>query len=94
MTEHAIGDLVAAPALGLLRELFHERHLNKRTTWHANDLTDMTYLSCAAGYADFVVCERPMGGPLKQGIKRLRRPVRVFQRLSDVVEAIEAALQP
>ncbi|MEU6977022.1 MULTISPECIES: hypothetical protein [unclassified Streptomyces] len=94
VTEHATGDLAAAPALGLLREMFHERHLNKGTTWRTNDLTDMLYLSCAAGYADFVVCERAMGGALKQGVERLRRPVRIFPRLSDVVEAIEDALKP
>ncbi|MFE6930867.1 hypothetical protein ACFVDT_02400 [Streptomyces sp. NPDC057699] len=92
VTKHARHDLAAAPALGLLREMLHERHLNKGTTWRTNDLTDMIYLSCAAGYADFVVCERAMGDALRQGIKRLQRPVRVFRYLSDAAEAIEEAL--
>ncbi|WP_030464551.1 hypothetical protein [Kitasatospora sp. NRRL B-11411] len=92
MTKHAQHDLAAAPALGLLREMFHERHLNKGTIWRGNDLTDMIYLSCAAGYADFVVCERAMGNALRQGIKRLQRPVRVFRYLSDAAEAIETVL--
>ncbi|MEU6347520.1 hypothetical protein ABZ883_42130 [Streptomyces sp. NPDC046977] len=92
VTKQAIEDLIVAPALGLLREMLHERHLNKGTTWNTNDLTDMIYLSCGAGYADFVVCERAMGNALKQGIKRLKRPVRVFRRLSEVTDTIDEAL--
>ena len=42
-----------SPAVGLFREVLHSRHLNKGTTWRPNDLTDMIYLSCAAGYADY-----------------------------------------
>jgi len=72
----------------MFREVLHERHLNKGTVWRRNDLTDMVYLSCAAGYADFVVCERHMGNVLTQGLKRLRRQPRVFRRLRDAAPAI------
>lgn len=80
------------PATGLFREMLHDRHLNTGTVWRTNDLTDMVYLSCAAGYADFVVCERHMGTVLAQGLKRLGRPPKVFRRLRDAVPAIESAL--
>jgi hypothetical protein len=80
------------PSIGLFREMMHDRHLNKGTVWKPNDLTDMVYLSCATGYADFVVCERHMGSVLTQGVRRLGRPTRVFRRLRDAVPAIEAAL--
>jgi hypothetical protein len=76
------------PATGMFREMLHERHLNKGTVWRRNDLVDMVYLSCAAGYADFVVCERHMGNVLMQGLKRQRRPTLVFRRLRDAVPAI------
>lgn len=79
-------------ATGVFREMLHERHLNKGTVWRRNDLTDMVYLSCAAGYADFVVCERHMGNVLTQGLKRLRRPTLVFRRLRDAVPAIKERL--
>ncbi len=80
------------PATGLYRELLHDRHLNKNTTWERNDLTDMIYLSCAAGYADFVVCERHMRNHLAQGVKRLGRRVQVFRRLPDLIGPLGAAL--
>ncbi len=83
----------ALPASGLYREMLHNRHLNKGTHWRRNDLTDMIYLSCAAGYADFVVCERHMREPLERGIRRLALPTKVFRRLSDAVSAVGDALQ-
>lgn len=81
-----------SPAVGLFREMLHSRHLNRKTTWHPNDLTDMVYLSCAAGYADFVVCEKHMRDPLQHGLKRLGRPARVYRRLAEAVAAIEDVL--
>jgi hypothetical protein len=80
------------PATGLFRELTHERHLNVGTTWRRNDLTDMMYLSCAAGYADVVVCERHMRTALNQGLRRLKRSTQVFQRLSDALDPIARSL--
>ncbi|MGW5674095.1 hypothetical protein ACWEV4_03285 [Streptomyces sp. NPDC003860] len=82
-----------APAVGLFREMLHSRHLNKGTTWRPNDLTDMIYLSCAAGYADFVVCEKHMRDPLQHGLKRMGRSASVYRRLTDAVAAIEEALE-
>ncbi|MFJ7272308.1 hypothetical protein ACIQV3_37720 [Streptomyces sp. NPDC099050] len=82
-----------SPALGLFREMLHSRHLNKGTTWRPNDLTDMVYLSCAAGYADFVVCEKHMRDPLQHGLKRTGLSTQIYRRLADAVEAIEAALK-
>ncbi|MFH8980144.1 hypothetical protein [Streptomyces varsoviensis] len=81
------------PASGLYREMLHNRHLNKGTRWRRNDLTDMIYLSCAAGYADFVVCERHMREPLERGIRRLARPTKLFRRLSEAVSAVDDALR-
>ncbi|MEU2434386.1 hypothetical protein ABZ611_33750 [Streptomyces sp. NPDC007861] len=85
----AIGE---SPAVGLFREMLHSRHLNKGTTWRPNDLTDMIYLSCAAGCADYdVVCEKHMRDPLQHGLKRMGRSAQVYRRLADAVAAIEEA---
>ncbi|MFJ7267354.1 hypothetical protein ACIQV3_11990 [Streptomyces sp. NPDC099050] len=73
--------------------MLHSRHLNKGTTWRPNDLTDMVYLSCAAGYADFVVCEKHMRDPLQHGLKRTGHSTRIDRRLADAVEVIEPALE-
>jgi hypothetical protein len=90
--KHAGEDIRKLPATGLFREMLHDRHLNRGTVWKTNDLTDMVFLSCAAGYADFVVAENHMVSVLNQGIKRLGRRQNVFRRLRDAVPAIEDAL--
>lgn len=89
---HSMDDIRELPATGTFRKMLHERHLNKGTVWRRNDLTDMVYLSCAAGYADFVVCERHMGTVLTQSLNRMRGPTLVFRRLYEAVAAIETAL--
>lgn len=85
-------DIRELPATAMFREMLHERHLNQGTVWRRNDLTDMIYLSCAAGYADFVVCERHMGNVLTQGLRRLRRQPLAFRRLRDAAPAIRDRL--
>ncbi|MGV5037099.1 hypothetical protein ACVB8X_32115 [Streptomyces sp. NRAIS4] len=83
----------ALPATGLYREMLQNRHLNRGTGWKRNDLIDMIYLSCAAGYADFVVCERHMREPLERGVRRLGLPTKVFRRLREAVTALGDALE-
>ncbi|MEU7753745.1 hypothetical protein [Micromonospora sp. NPDC049171] len=89
---HFAADLRHAPATGLFREVLQDRHLNKGTRWRRNDLTDMIYLSCAAGYADIVVGERHLRSVLNQGLHRLGRPLRVHRHLADAVTDIEERL--
>jgi hypothetical protein len=72
--------------------MLHDRHLNRGTKWSPNDLTDMVYLSCAAGYADFVVCEQHMRSVLAQGLRRLVRPQHVFRGLQQALPAIWATV--
>ncbi|MGW3560455.1 hypothetical protein ACWDNT_24405 [Streptomyces sp. NPDC000963] len=86
-------DIGRSPALGLFREMLHSRHLNKGTTWRPNDLTDMMYLSCAAGYADLVVCEKHMRDALQHGLKRMGGSTQVYRRLTDATTAIEKLLE-
>lgn len=85
-------NIALTPGLGLYREMVQDRHLKAGLTWHPNDLTDMVYLSTAAGYADVIVCERSMGTSLHAGLRRLGRPTSVFRRLSEALPAIETLL--
>jgi len=89
--QHAVR-LAELPALGVFREILHDRHLNQGLTWHPNDLTDMLYLSTAAAYTDVIVCERTMGSALRGGLTRLGRNTPVFRRLRDAVPALEHML--
>jgi hypothetical protein len=88
----AMDDLSSAPSLGLFRQIFHTRHLNMHTKWRDNDCTDMVYLGCAAGYADFVVCERHMREHLSHGLRRMGLGTQVFRHLHEAVDAIEDRL--
>jgi hypothetical protein len=86
-------DMAAMPALGLYRELLQQRHLNVGTVWRPNDLTDMIYLSSAAGYADIVVAERHMTAIIRQGLHRQRRPRNIYRSLQEAIPAIEAQIE-
>ena len=80
------------PALGLYREMYQDRHLNPRTRRTSNDLVDMTYLSCGAGYADVIACETHMGGILRQGLRRLARDTKLTTNLGELISAVRQNL--
>ncbi len=86
-------DLAHLQSLAWYREVLHARHLDPRTTWEPNDLIDMVFLSCAAAYADVVVCERHLAEPLHQAARRLRRSDRAYARLREAVPVVEAYLR-
>lgn len=90
--EHGTGrDVPLMPSLGLFREILRERHLNGRNTWEQNDLTDMAYLTCAAGYADHVVGERHFTHHLSRAAVRLGRDVSVHRNLRQLMSRLEGA---
>lgn len=81
-------DTAEMPSSGLYRELLHDRHLNRGYRWRPNDLTDMIYLSCAAGYANFVICERSTAAAVVRAQQRLGRPRNTFASLLEAVPKI------
>jgi hypothetical protein len=85
---HSDADIAEMSSLGLYRECLREKMLDPRTNWQPNDLTDLMYLSCASGYADYVVGERHAVACMKSGLRRLDRPVNVYRRLSDLVATL------
>jgi hypothetical protein len=80
--------VASMPCLGLFRETLQTMNLNY-ATWKNNDLTDLMYLTCAAGYADYVVAERSLVGYMHQALKRMHRPVNVYRRIQDLVTVLE-----
>jgi len=84
--------LSLAPSVGVYAEMFHGRHSDPATAWERNDVLDMVFLSCAAAYADVVVCERHAAGVLNNAVARLGRSTRAYRRLRDTVPVIEEML--
>lgn len=58
--------LARMPALGAFTRLMVMRQINASHKWRPNDLTDLIFLSCAAGYVDYVAAEKHTGTQLKQ----------------------------
>lgn len=81
-------DISEFPSLGLFREVFREKLNNPGTRWEGNDLTDLMYLTCAAGYADHVAGENSTTAQMEQGLLRLGRPTKVHRDLAGLSEAI------
>lgn len=81
-------DVPLMPSLGLFREVLRERHLNRKSRWEQSDLIDMTYLSCAAGYADHVVGERHFTHHFIRAADRLGRKVRIHRNLRELLSRL------
>ncbi len=85
-------DMGDMPIIGMYRAILQDRHLNVGTRWTGNDLTDMIYLSAAAGYADYVVAERHETAMLKQASRRLGRGASVHSSLAAALSEIHSVL--
>ena len=70
--EHGMeADLPRMPYLGRLYEVLYERLRNAQDKWVANDLFDMHFVCCGAGYADLVVTEKKTAALLRRVSKRV-----------------------
>jgi len=72
------------PFLAQMRQLLFARLRNKTQKWEANDLMDILFLTCAAGYADIVVAERTTITYLRQA-STPRPKARLAKSLTDAV---------
>jgi hypothetical protein len=87
---HFNRDVGAMNCFGLWNEVFQDKHLETTTKWRENDLIDMLFLTCAAGYADYLLCEASMWNLLRQAAKRLGRPIRVYSRITDLAADLKS----
>lgn len=65
------------------------KHGNRMTRWKANDLFDMNYLSCAAGYADYLVGEKATVELLRQSMSRSKTSLSLHSSLNALLPALE-----
>lgn len=92
LSKYMSRDINAMPSLGIYRAILQDRHINVGTVWRSNDLTDMTYLTCATGYAHTVIAERHMTAVARQALRRLGRPQNIYPSIREGVAAIEGLL--
>jgi hypothetical protein len=78
------------PFLGQMRQMLAARLRNHTQRWEANDLIDILFLCCAAGYADVVVGERQAIGYLRQALTP-QAPAQLATGLDEAVELISPA---
>jgi len=84
--------LVAAPALGRIREVIHMRLRNADDKWEANDLNDLLYLATAGAYADVLVGEKKTCSYLLRAGGAVSPGGAVFHRMIDALPAIESLI--
>ena len=88
LTDRAETDFERAPHLATLEELLYHRLRSRDDHWKPNDLLDMHFLSCAAGYADLVVAERKFSDYLSRARRRHRMNAAVAATLPGAIEAL------
>lgn len=90
-------ELAQMPYLGRLYELVYRRLRNAQKPWEINDLNDMQFLSCAAGYAELVVAEKRTTHDLQQVERRVATGAVVCNSLPAAVRHLATlipAIQP
>ncbi len=88
--ESSEDSIAAMPAMGRIQEITAQRLSNPQYPWRANDLSDMHFLSCAAGYADFVLAEAATTHDLRRAESRVPAGARICRSPGELVAAIEA----
>jgi hypothetical protein len=86
--------IAAMPYLGRLEQLLIHRLRNADDKWERNDLNDMNFLACAAGYADVVVGEAQTTDYLARADRALTPRAFVCAKLPQAIEHLGAIEGP
>ena len=82
-------DVRSLPYTGRFSEVLAERWASTNDGWSDHDLFDLMYLSCAAGYADYVVSEKKMAHMLRKVENRVPPGAAVVPKLKDLRARLE-----
>lgn len=82
----------AMPAIGRIHEITHRRLSNPQHPWRVNDLSDMHFLACAAGYADYLLAEKATSHDLRCAERRVPPGARICGSPGELVDLIEGQL--
>ncbi len=83
------GSLDAMPAIGRVQAVTHQRLCDSQYPWHRRDLSDMHFLSCAAGYADFLLAEKATSHDLRRAERRSTSGAQISLSAGELVNSIE-----
>jgi hypothetical protein len=86
-------DFARMPYLGRQYEVIHQRLSNADDRWEGNDLLDINFLACAAGYADVVVGERKISEYLKRVAPKVADGAFVCRNLPTAVEQLQEEIE-
>jgi hypothetical protein len=76
------------PYVGRLYEVLYQRLRNADDKWERNDLIDMNFLCCAAGYADIVVGEKQTSEYLRRAESRSAPGAVICRTLPEAIGAL------
>lgn len=89
--ENAVGFLSRLPFTGRVLEVVQARLRNTSDKWVNNDLNDLLFLACAAGYADHVVAEKKTGHYLREADKYTVSGASVHLNLRSLLEVLQTS---
>jgi hypothetical protein len=88
LTEELPNRLREMPYVGRLHEVLYHRLRNSNDKWERNDLIDMNFLCCAAGYADIVVGEKHTSQYLRRAESMSAPGAIVCRTLQEAIDAL------
>ncbi len=77
------------PSIARVQQSTHRRLCNPQHRWRVNDLSDMYFLACAAGYADFLLAEKATSNDLRRAESRVPPGARICRSPGELVELLE-----
>lgn len=80
----------SGPMLRYFSRIMVQRLVSRTTRWKGNDLTDLMFLACGNGYADYIAAENQTGTELQQLRRALDAPSTVHRSMAELVRAIRA----
>jgi len=88
--EDAENAFATMSAIGRILEVTHRRLCNPQYPWRVNDLNDMHFLACAAGYADFLLAEKATSNDLRCIEGRVPSGACICRSPGELADRIEA----
>lgn len=80
------------PAIARVRQITHQRLSNPQYPWRINDLSDMHFLACAAGYADYLLAEKATSHDLRCAERWVPSGAEICRSPGELVDLIEDRL--
>lgn len=90
LEERGLDDLLRMPYLARVAAVTFAR-FQRQHRWERNDLFDVHFLCCAAGYSDVVVAERRTAGDLRTA-KSIPPGAHIASTLTDAVDLLDSTI--